>query len=214
MFSAARTSQELVMKLLGSLASPYVRKVRVTLVEKGIGCPFELENVWAADTTIQKVNPLGKVPCLILDDGSALYDSRVICEYLDSLKPANLLIPAAGRERIDVRRWEALMDGVLDAIVLVRLEEMQRERKERSEKWVLRQMAKVEAGLLVAAKDLGKKPWCVGDSLTLADITLGSALGYILFRYPSIDWRGRYPNLAIHYDKLMARPSFSTTVPQ
>ena len=202
------------MKLLGSLASPYVRKVRVTLVEKGIECPLELENVWAADTTIQKVNPLGKVPSLLLDDGSVLYDSRVICEYLDSLKAANPLIPAAGRERIEVRRWEALMDGVLDAIVLVRLEEIQREPKERSEKWVLRQMAKVEAGLLVAARDLGKQAWCVGEKLTLADITLGCALGYILFRYANIDWRGRYPNLAAHYDRLMQRSSFSSTVPQ
>jgi glutathione S-transferase len=202
------------MKLLGSLASPYVRKVRVTLVEKGIDCAFELENVWAADTTIQKVNPLGKVPSLLLDDGSVLYDSRVICEYLDSLKPANLLIPTAGRERIEVRRWEALMDGVLDAIVLVRLEEVQREPKERSEKWVLRQMAKVEAGLLVAAKDLGKRSWCVGERPTLADVTLGCTLGYILFRYPSIAWRERYPNLAGYYDTLMQRPSFSTTIPQ
>jgi len=202
------------MKLLGSLASPYVRKVRVTAAEKGLDLPLELENVWAAETTIQRVNPLGKVPCLLLDDGSALYDSRVICEYLDALKPANPLIPAAGKERIAVRRWEALGDGVLDAIVLVRLEEIQREPKERSEKWVLRQMAKVDAGLAVAAKDLGRNAWCVGGSLTLADITLGSALGYILFRYPNIDWRGRHPNLAALYDRLMARSSFSTTTPQ
>lgn len=202
------------MKLIGSLASPYVRKVRVTLAEKGIDCPFVLENVWAADTTILKVNPLGKVPCLILDDGSALYDSRVICEYLDSLKPQNPLIPAAGPARIAVRRWEALGDGVLDAIVLVRLEEIQREPEERSEKWVLRQMAKVEAGLAVMAKDLGKHAWCVGEAFTLADITVGGCLGYILFRYPSIDWRGRYPNLAALYDKLMQRPSFAATMPQ
>ena len=202
------------MRLLGSLASPYVRKVRVTAAEKGLDLPLELENVWAAETTIQRVNPLGKVPCLLLDDGSALYDSRVICEYLDALKPANPLIPAAGKERIAVRRWEALGDGVLDAIVLVRLEEIQREPKERSEKWVLRQMAKVDAGLAVAAKDLGRNAWCVGGSLTLADITLGSALGYILFRYPNIDWRGRHPNLAALYDRLMARSSFSTTTPQ
>ncbi len=87
------------MQLIGSLTSPYVRKVRVTLMEKGIECPFMLDNVWAADTKIQRSNPLGKVPYLILDDGSPLYDSRVICEYLDSLLPANTLIPAAGRER-------------------------------------------------------------------------------------------------------------------
>lgn len=201
------------MKLLGSSASPFVRKVRVTLVEKGIDCPLELENVWAADTTIQRVNPLGQVPCLLLDDG-ALYDSRVICEYLDASAPANPLIPAAGPERIAVRRWEALGDGVLDAIVLVRLEEMQRKPEERSEKWVLRQMAKVDVGLAAAARDLGANPWCVGGKLSLADITLGCALGYILFRYPGIDWRGRHANLAGLHERLMQRPSFSTTVPE
>lgn len=202
------------MKLLGSLASPFVRKVRVTLVEKGIACPLELENVWAADTTIQRTNPLGKVPCLLLDDGSALYDSRVICEYLDAVKPAPSLIPATGAARIAVRRWEALGDGVLDAIVLVRLEETQRTPQERSEKWLLRQMAKVDAGLAVAARDLGSDAWCVGDALSLADITLGCALGYILFRYPGIDWRGRHGNLAGLYDRLMQRASFSATRPE
>jgi glutathione S-transferase len=202
------------MKLLGSLASPFVRKVRVTLVEKGIACPLELENVWAAGTTIQRTNPLGKVPCLLLDDASALYDSRVICEYLDASRPTPSLIPAPGPARITVRRWEALGDGVLDAIVLVRLEETQRTPEERSEKWLLRQMAKVDAGLAVAAKDLGRNAWCVGKDMTLADITLGCALGYILFRYPGIDWRAQHANLAALYDRLMQRPSFSTTKPE
>lgn len=201
------------MQLIGSHASPYVRKVRVTLAEKGIQCPLVLENVWAADSRIQQTNPLGKVPCLILDDGSALYDSRVICEYLDGLKPGTPLIPAAGMERIAVRRWEALGDGVLDAIVLVRLEEIQRDPQERSARWVRRQMTKVEAGLAVMAKDLGENPWCVGGAISLADITLGSALGYIRFRYPGIDWQGRHPNLKAHYEKLMQRPAFSATVP-
>ncbi len=150
------------MQLIGSHASPYVRKVRVTLAERGIECAFVLENVWAADTTIQKLNPLGKVPCLILDDGSSMYDSRVICEYLDASRPVPSLIPAAGPARIAVRRWEALGDGVLDAIVLVRLEVIQREPQERSEKWLLRQMGKVDAGLAVAAGDLGNNVWCVG----------------------------------------------------
>ncbi|MGH8292467.1 MAG: glutathione S-transferase N-terminal domain-containing protein, partial [Gammaproteobacteria bacterium] len=100
------------MQLIGSLSSPYVRKVRVAVAEKGLDCPLMLEDVWAADTKIQKANPLGKVPCLILDDRRALFDSRVICEYLDSLPPAHTLIPASGAERIAVLRWEALADGV------------------------------------------------------------------------------------------------------
>ncbi|MGH8321916.1 MAG: glutathione S-transferase N-terminal domain-containing protein, partial [Gammaproteobacteria bacterium] len=124
------------MKLIGSLSSPYVRKVRVMLAEKSIECPLVLEDVWAADTRIQTLNPLGKVPCLILDDGRALYDSRVICEYLDALPPANSLIPSPFHDRIEVRRWEALSDGVLDAGVLMRLEQTQREPQERSKKWL------------------------------------------------------------------------------
>jgi len=202
------------MQLIGSLASPYVRKVRIAAAEKGLELPLVLENVWAADTTIQKTNPLGKVPCLILDDGSALYDSRVISEYLDSVTPAKPLIPAAGAPRIAVRRLEALMDGVLDAIVLVRLEETQREPELRSAKWVARQMAKVAMGLAALAGELGQREWCVGAGITLADITAGAALGYIEFRYPDVSWRRQHPNLESFYTRLMQRASFQATVPQ
>ena len=202
------------MKLIGSLTSPYVRKVRVTLMEKGIECPFMLEDVWAADTKIQQSNPLGKVPCLILDDGSPLYDSRVICEYLDWLPPANTLIPAGGRERITVLRWEALADGVLEAGVLIRLEHTQREPAQRSEKWLERQRRKVTAGLAVMAQDLGSSDGCVGGRFTLADITLGCALGWLDFRLPELDWRKTHPNLGRHFDRLSLRPSFASSAPR
>lgn len=202
------------MQLIGSLSSPYVRKVRVLLAEKNIACPLELDDVWAADTTIQKTNPLGKVPCLILDNGHALYDSRVICEYLDSLPPANTLIPAGGSERIEVLRWEALADGVLDAGVLMRLEQTQREPAERSEKWLARQRAKVIAGLQTMARDLGKSEWCVGARFTLADIAVGCVLGWLAFRLPDIDWRAWHPNLAQHCAKLMTRRSFNDSTPR
>lgn len=201
------------MKLIGSLTSPYVRKVRVTLIEKGIECPLLLEDVWAADPRIQLFNPLGKVPCLLLDDGSALYDSRVICEYLDSLAAGTQLIPRAGAERIAVRRWEALADGVLDAIVLVRLETTQREAQQRNQSWVDRQLAKVHAGLAAAAEQLGYTTWCVGDHLTLADIAVGCALSYLQFRYPDIVWQTEYRNLADYYRKLSGRRAFAETVP-
>ncbi|HEX7009539.1 MAG TPA: glutathione S-transferase N-terminal domain-containing protein [Phycisphaeraceae bacterium] len=202
------------MKLIGSLTSPYVRKVRVALAEKGLDCPFVLEDVWSADTAIQSVNPLGKVPCLVLEDGEVLFDSRVICEYLDTLPPVNSLIPATLRPRLAVRRAEALADGVLDAGVLMRLEQTQREPAQRSDKWVARQQAKVERGFAELATELGERTWWVGDRFTLADIAAGCALGWLAFRLPELDWPGRHPSLKTYYERLMTRPSFAGTVPR
>jgi glutathione S-transferase len=201
------------VKLIGSLSSPYVRKVRVALAEKTIEYESVLEDVWAADTRIQHSNPLGKVPCLILDDGKALYDSRVICEYLDSFQPANSLIPSSLAERIQTRRWEALADGILDAGVLVRLEHTQRGPAERSEKWLARQRGKVVTGLEVMEKDLGTNDWCVAGRFTLADIALGCALGWIAFRLSDMDWHSNHPHLGRHFERLSRRPSFASTVP-
>lgn len=201
------------MQLIGSHSSPYVRKVRVLLAEKAIECPLVLEDVWAADSKIQQSNPLGKVPCLMLDDGCALYDSRVICEYLDLLPPANSLIPS-GAERIEVLRWEALADGVLDAGVLMRLEQTQREPQERSAKWLARQRGKVTAGLAVMAKALNLHEWCADPRFTLADIAVGCALGWLAFRLPEIDWRSQHASLAKHYAKLMTRRSFANSAPK
>lgn len=204
------------MKLIGSLSSPFVRKVRIALLEKKLECQFESEDVWAADTTIQQSNPLGKVPCLIMDDGATLYDSRVIVEYLDSLSPVGRLLPAAGRERIDAKRWEALADGVLDACVLMRLEVTQREEQERSARWMERQRGKVAAALPVMAEALGEKTYCLGSQtshFSLADVAVGCALGYVDFRFPEIDWRTSYPTLVRFYERLMQRPSFIDTAP-
>src|SRR5438445_12116975 len=113
------------MKLIGSLGSPYVRKVRVVMAEKKLDYAFVLEDVWAENTTIQVLNPLGKVPCLVMEDGSSMFDSHVIVEYLDTLTPVGKLIPSNTRERAEVKCWEALADGVLDAGVLMRLERLQ-----------------------------------------------------------------------------------------
>lgn len=201
------------MKLIGSFTSPYVRKVRVVMAEKKIDYSFELENVWGADTRIQQANPLGKVPCLLMEDGSALYDSRVIAEYLDTLTPVCKLLPPNGRERADVKVWEALADGVLDAAVLVRLERTLRPRELQSEAWMERQMGKVHAGLHVMAKELGEAPFCAGNHYSLADVAVGCCLGWLLFRFPEIGWRGEYPNLARLFDKLSERASFRDTVP-
>jgi glutathione S-transferase len=201
------------MKLIGSVTSPYVRKVRVVMAEKKLDYSFELDNVWGADTKILQSNPLGKVPCLLMEDGSAMYDSRVIAEYLDTLTPVCKLLPPNGRDRADVKVWEALADGVLDAAVLVRLERTLRPKEQQSEAWIERQMGKVMAGIHVMASDLGEQAFCMGNHYTLADVAVGCCLGWLAFRFPEIAWRNEYPNLARLSDKLSERQSFKDTVP-
>jgi glutathione S-transferase len=201
------------MKLIGSLTSPYVRKVRVVMAEKKLDYQLVLEDVWANEA-ILKSNPLGKVPCLVMEGGEAVFDSRVIVEYVDTLSPVGKLIPPSGRERVEVRTWEALGDGVCDAAVLARLEQTWTPRGEaRSQAWVDRQMGRVSTALKAMSQGLGDKPWCNGNHFTLADISVGVALAYLDFRFPHIDWRGDYPNLAKLGEKLAARQSFVDTVP-
>ncbi|TFW14996.1 glutathione S-transferase [Massilia arenosa] len=201
------------MKLIGSNTSPYVRKVRVVLAEKKLDYAYELENVWSGDTRIHESNPLGKVPCLVMEDGSTLYDSRVIVEYLDTLSPVCKLLPPNGRDRVDTKTWEALADGVLDAAVLVRLERTLRPPEQQSAAWIERQFVKVNAGLAVMARDLGDSPFCCNNHYSLADVAVGCCLGWLSFRFPEIGWRDDFPNLARLFDKLSERPSFKDTVP-
>jgi glutathione S-transferase len=201
------------MKLIGSFTSPYVRKVRVVLAEKKLDYSFELENVWGPQTKIHLSNPLGQVPCLVMEDGSTMYDSRVIAEYLDTLTPVCKLLPPNGRDRADVKVWEALADGVLDAAVLVRLEKTLRPLEQQSQPWIERQMGKVRAGLQVMSDNLGEQGFCMGVHYTLADVAVGCALGWLSFRFPEIGWRSDFPNLARLFDKLSERASFKDTVP-
>ena len=204
------------MKLIGATSSPYVRKVRVVMAEKKLDYQFVQEDVWAADTAIMHSNPLGKVPCLVMEGGEALFDSRVIVEYLDTLSPVGKLIPPVGRERAEVKTWEALADGVLDALLLARLEANWSGRKqgERSDAWIDRQIGKTHASLKAMSQGLGEKPFCAGIYLSLADVAVGCALGYLDFRFGHIDWRAQHPNLAKLYEKLSQRPSFSETAPR
>ena len=203
------------MKLLGSKTSPYVRKVRIVMVEKKLDYVLVPEDVWSAQSTITETNPLGKVPCLVMEAGEALFDSRVIVEYLDTLSPVGKLIPTVGRERAEIKTWEALADGVLDAAILARLEATWtgRSQAERSQAWIDRQMGKIHASLKAMSKGLGDKPFCAGIHLSLADVAVGCALGYMDFRFAQIDWRSDYANLHRLYDKLMLRPSFAETRP-
>lgn len=204
------------MKLIGSFASPYVRKVRVVMAEKKLDYRFLEEDVWSAETNVAASNPLGKVPCLVMEGGEAVFDSRVIVEYLDTLSPVGKLIPAQGRERAEVKTWEALADGLVDAAILARLEStwVGRQEGERSQAWIDRQMAKVQASLKAMSLGLGDKPYCSGIHLSLSDIAVGCSLGWLEFRFPQIDWRADHPNLARLQDKLMQRTSFADTAPR
>ena len=198
------------MKLIGAGTSPYVRKVRVVMAEKRIDFEFVQENPWDAASKVPEVNPLGKVPTLVMDDGGAMFDSRVIVEYLDTITPVNKLIPASGRARVEVRCWEALADGICDAAIAARLEAA-RPAQQQSPEWIGRQQAKVKLALAAAARGLGEKPWCCGVAYLLADIATGVALGYLDFRFPQIAWRSDYANLARLADKLALRASFADT---
>lgn len=203
-----------MMKLLGSPASPYVRKVRIVMAEKKLDYRFEVADVWGSDEILAS-NPLGKVPCLVMEGGEAVFDSRVIVEYLDARSPLARLIPETNRERTEVKTWEALADGMLDALILARLEATWAGRtpEQRSQPWIDRQMTKVHAGLDAIAKGLGEKAFCTGIHMTLADIAVGCALGYLDFRFADVDWRASHPSLARLAEKLNARPSFRETKP-
>jgi len=203
------------MKLLGSSSSPYVRKVRVVMAEKKLDYVFVPEDVWSAQTTIAESNPLGKVPCLIMEGGEALFDSRVIVEYLDTLSPVGKLLPPVGRDRAEIKTWEALADGLLDAAILARLEATWdgRTDEQRSQAWIDRQLGKIHASVKSMSQGLGDKAFCAGIYLSLADIAVGVALSYLDFRFPQIDWRTDHPNLVRLHDKLMLRPSFVDTRP-
>ena len=201
-----------MLKLLYAPVSPYARKVRIALAEKKIECQCVEASPWTPDSVVPQYNPLGKIPVLMLDDDTPLYDSRVIVEYLDNVSPVSRLIPEPARQRIVVRRWEALADGVCDAAVAIVLER-RRPAQLQSAEVVERQQRKVHAGLEEMSRDLSEKAWCNGEAYSLADIACGCALGYLDLRHPDVDWRRAYPNLARHAEKLSRRASFADTVP-
>ena len=200
------------MKLIGSHTSPFVRKVRIVLAEKKIEYDFVIDSPWLESSKVSNINPLGKIPALVLDDDTPLFDSRVIVEYIDSVTPNNKLIPAPSRERTEVKRWEALADGICDAAAAVFLE-AKRPQAQQSADWIVRQRGKIMRGLEFMAEELGEKPFCMGTHLSLADISVGTALGYLSFRFADIDWQAAHPNLGRLYAKLMQRPSLADTAP-
>ena len=201
------------MKLLAALISPYTRKVRIFLAEKKIDCELEIVDVQPVENPVNAHNPLGKIPTLVLDDGTTLYDSRVIVEFLDSVSPISRLIPDGTRDRVAVRRWEALADGVVDAGLLVRYESL-RDQSQQSKAWVDKQLARMHRGMKQLEADLADRTWCQGDRYSLADIAVGCCLGWLDFRKPGgVNWKAEYKAVAKHYEKMMERPAFAETVP-
>lgn len=200
------------MKLIAAPASPYSRKVRIVLAEKRIEYEFVIDSPNDAATRVPEYNPLGKIPILVLDDDTTLFDSRVIVEYLDNASPVGRLIPDDTRHRIQVRRWEALADGCTDAVVAVVMEK-RRPAALQSEKSIARQVGKVERALKAMSEELAARAWCSGDAYNLSDIAVGCALGYLDFRMPEVNWRKLYPNLVKLFDKVSKRASFKDTAP-
>ena len=201
-----------MLNLIASPTSPYVRKVRIALAEKKIEYQMQAASPWEAGNPVHAWSPLGKVPVLILDDGTHLFDSRVIVEYIDTVSPVSRLIPEPSRQRIEVKRWEALADGICDAVQALVLER-RRPAKQQNGDWIERQRQKISAGAAELARELEEKPWCNGEAYTLADIATGCALGYLDLRYAELDWRRDYANLSRLAEKLAKRPSFQETAP-
>ncbi|MES2182216.1 MAG: glutathione S-transferase C-terminal domain-containing protein [Pseudomonadota bacterium] len=201
-------------QLYVSLTSPYARKVRIAAIEKQV--PFEMivEVPWNEGTMITNINPLGKVPVWILANGKALFDSRVIVEYLDGVSTTGNLMPVDLLERIEVKRWEALAEGVMDAALVIFAERKKRPIELQYPNWIARQFGKIHRGLKTLSDELSDREFYFGDKLSIADIAVASALGYIGLRFnDDFNWQQEYPVLAEHYRRLMQRHSFKSTVP-
>ena len=200
------------IQLLGGMASPFTRKVRIVFGEKNV--PFDMAPGPTAgdDNPVIPHNPLGKIPVIIVDGKQAIYDSSVIVEYLDTLTPTPALLPPVGLDRVAVKRWESLGDGICDAGVGCMGEK--RRTANQSQEYIDRQTHKFERGIAAAAKELGGNTWCHGNAFSLADIAIGTAVAYIEFRFPENDWRERYPNLHALHERLMQRPAFALTTPR
>jgi glutathione S-transferase len=201
-----------VLKLIASKTSPFARKVRIALAEKKVEYQMVESSAWEPGNPVHAYNPLGKLPVLILDDGTHLYDSRVIVEYVDLVSPVSRLIPEPARQRIAVKKWEALADGVCDAAATIVIER-RRPANLQSEEWIDRQRRKIDEGIAELARELGDRAWCYGESCSLADIATGCALGYLDLRHAELDWRDRHPNLARLAERLGKRASFADTQP-
>jgi len=201
------------MKLLGTPRSPYAWKVRIALEEKGIPYDYVIAPPTDPNSNVSKYNPLGKIPVLVCDDSTAVYDSSVIVEYLDEFGSTPRLIPEAFTSRIDVKRWQALGDGIVDSTIHIIQDQRRPSAVQQGAEWYLNHRKKIDAGLATMEKELGSRTFCHGNTFTLADIACGMALGYLDRALPSLNWRNSCPGLGEHANRLSERPSFRTALP-
>ena len=200
------------MKLLGSPTSPYARKARIALIEKNVACEFVPDRPSSPDSNVPKYNPLGKVPVLALDDGEGMYDSSVIIEYFDGIGSGPKLIPAEFNERIAVKQWEALGDGIVDAIVALTHDSRYSATCDSNADWYQKQLKKIERGLAALEQQIGNNTYCHGGAFGLGDICAGMALGYMDRAYGQYDWRAKFLGLKKYSEPLFARASFQATL--
>lgn len=196
------------MKLYGTSGSPFVRKVRILLAEKNIAHDYVVARPSTPDSPVPGINPLGKIPVLLRDDGRPLYDSTVITEYLDAFGSGPKLIPGDFEGRIEVKRWEALGDGVAEATVAINHERREPAEKQRDAAWFARQQSKIDRALAAMEHELGGHHFCHGDRFTLADIAAGYALAYLDYALPDYAWRATHPALVKLDAQLKTRPAF------
>jgi glutathione S-transferase len=189
--------------------SPFARKARIALIEKGLPHEIVVQNPWQTNIA---ANPLGKVPALILDDGRVVHDSSVIVEYLETLAASPALIPGDAALRVAHRQIEALADGLCDAVVLI-VAERARPPEQQSATWLARQAAKIPAALMQLESSLAEKAYFTSHGFGLAEIATACALGYLDLRYPELAWRASHPRLAALAASLEARPSFAASRP-
>lgn len=200
------------MKLLGTNTSPYVRKVRLVLLEKNLRHDYLVDPPREPGSQVARANPLGRIPALILDDETCVFDSPVIAEYADSLNDSPILIPRDNAlARMRVKRWEALADGIMDSAVVVRTERIRPAEKQEADN-IARHNDAIARALSFGSGQLGQNEWCEGSSITLADLALASALIYLDLRQPERDWRGPHPNLAAWFARISSRSSVRTTL--
>jgi len=196
------------MKLAFSAASPYVRKVMACAIARGLKDKIEIWKIGTTDPALLPVNPLSKVPTLVTDDGVSLYDSPVICEYLDSIGAAAKLFPTAGPARWKALCQEALGDGILDA-TQPRRREIALPQDDGRKGYIELQQGKVTRALDVLEKEAGS----LGMLTTIGEITIGCALGYLDFRYANEPWRPGHPKLEAWYAKVVKLPPLAETMP-
>jgi glutathione S-transferase len=198
------------MKLYGTPGSPFVRKVRIVLEEKRIPHEYIIER--PSGGVVPLLNPLAKIPVLETADGKPVYDSTVIVEYLEGLHPDPALLPRDFTQRIEVKRWEALGDGIAEATVAINHEYREPKEKQRATAWFEKQRRKIDGGLTLMEKELGSNDYCFGNRFSLADVAAGYALGYLDYALPEVEWRQSYPNLKRLDERLVKRKSFADTV--